>query len=71
MQFQPNPIGLHRSGFCLTYAGVDLILNLMSTAEIDYIVEVSNVTEVMLAGSANLAFWQNRLKPEDLHPYAP
>lgn len=71
MQFQPNPIGLHRSGFCLTYAGIDLILNLMSTAEIDYIVEVSNVTEVVLTGSANLAFWQNRLKPEDLHPYAP
>ncbi|MFN8597000.1 MAG: hypothetical protein U0559_12560 [Anaerolineae bacterium] len=41
----------------------------MPTAPIQYIVEVSNVTEVMLTGSADLAFWQDRLRPEDLRPY--
>ncbi|HSD83597.1 MAG TPA: hypothetical protein VLG46_07055 [Anaerolineae bacterium] len=41
----------------------------MPNTPIRYIVEVNNVAEVMLIGSADLTFWQERLKPEGLRLY--
>ena len=37
--------------------------------KIDYAAEIKHVKEVMLFGTANFAFWQNKLREENLSPY--
>ena len=34
----------------------------------DYVAELKNVREVSLHGTADLAFWKDRLRPVGLHP---